>query len=66
MSMDDGRTTQGIQVGSQVPAWRAKAFLPNGDFMDLDSQALAGKWTVLFFWPLDFTFVCPTEIVAFA
>jgi len=58
--------TTGIQVGSKVPAWSAKAYMPNGDFVDIESQGLRGKWLVLFFWPLDFTFVCPTEIRTFA
>jgi alkyl hydroperoxide reductase subunit AhpC len=34
-------------------------------FTQIDSQTDAGKWKVVFFWPKDFTFVCPTEIVAF-
>ena len=33
--------------------------------IDLSSASLKGKWVVLFFYPLDFTFVCPTEIVEF-
>merc|ERR1719409_2333301 len=35
------------------------------DIVDLSSEKLKGKWVVLFFYPLDFTFVCPTEIVEF-
>jgi alkyl hydroperoxide reductase subunit AhpC len=45
----------------------------NGDFKSIDLKAYAGnnifnlgKYVVLFFWPLDFTFVCPTEIIAFS
>lgn len=33
---------------------------------DISLESLKGKYTVLFFYPLDFTFVCPTEIVAFS
>src|SRR5271170_3562079 len=34
-------------------------------FEVIDSERYAGKWRVVFFWPMDFTFVCPTEIAAF-
>jgi hypothetical protein len=34
-------------------------------FTDITAASDAGKWKVVFFWPKDFTFVCPTEIVAF-
>ena len=37
----------------------------NTAFADITSDTDAGKWKVVFFWPKDFTFVCPTEIVAF-
>lgn len=55
-----------VQVGSPIGPWSGRAYLPDGDFVDVTSEALRGKWVVLFFWPLDFTFVCPTEIRAFA
>uniref|UniRef100_A0A8D2K1W3 Thioredoxin-dependent peroxide reductase, mitochondrial n=1 Tax=Theropithecus gelada TaxID=9565 RepID=A0A8D2K1W3_THEGE len=38
----------------------------NGEFKDLSLDDFKGKYLVLFFYPLDFTFVCPTEIVAFS
>ncbi|HWK43855.1 MAG TPA: peroxiredoxin [Stellaceae bacterium] len=34
-------------------------------FMPVDNGTFKGKWTVVFFWPKDFTFVCPTEIIGF-
>ena len=34
-------------------------------FEDISSESYPGKWKVIFFWPKDFTFVCPTEIAAF-
>ncbi|MBK6598744.1 MAG: peroxiredoxin [Proteobacteria bacterium] len=37
----------------------------NKAFQPFDNQSFKGKWQVLFFWPKDFTFVCPTEIAAF-
>lgn len=57
---------ESAHVGSAIPPWNGKAYLPNGDFADIASETLRGKWVVLFFWPLDFTFVCPTEIRGFA
>jgi alkyl hydroperoxide reductase subunit AhpC len=51
-------------VGKVAPAWSGKA-ARNGEQVSLSSQDLKGRWVVLFFYPLDFTFVCPTEIVAY-
>ena len=52
-------------VGKTSPSWKADA-LVGQDFKSLSSDDYKGKWKVLFFYPLDFTFVCPTEIVAFS
>jgi lipoyl-dependent peroxiredoxin subunit C len=38
---------------------------PGAEFRIVDSHSLEGKWAAIFFWPLDFTFVCPTELVEF-
>ncbi len=54
-----------IRVGDTVPSIKVEAFLPNGKFDTVDLAAFRGKWLVLFFYPLDFTFVCPTEIRGF-
>ncbi len=51
-------------VGKQAPEFFAKAVL-NQQFIDLALLDYAGKYVVLFFYPLDFTFVCPTELHAF-
>eukprot|EP00894_Picocystis_sp_ML_P000875 jgi/Pico_ML_1/51392/g199.t1 len=48
-----------------APAFKAKAVV-NEKFVDLSLEDYRGKWLVLFFYPFDFTFVCPTEIVAFS
>ena len=54
-----------VIVGTTAPAFTAPAVLPSGEIEDNFSLAdLKGKYVVLFFWPLDFTFVCPTEIIA--
>ena len=54
-----------IQVGQPAPQFQAEAV--SGDqFTKLKLSDYVGKWVVLFFWPLDFTFVCPTEVTAFS
>jgi peroxiredoxin (alkyl hydroperoxide reductase subunit C) len=51
-------------IGKSAPAWTAVAYV-NGDQQTLSSSELEGQWYVLYFYPLDFTFVCPTEIKGF-
>lgn len=51
-----------IRVGSSLPEFQADAYYPNGEIKKLKFADYKGKWTVVFFYPLDFTFVCPTEI----
>ena len=54
-----------VLVGNPAPDFTAPAVLPNGEIVnDFKLSGLNGSYTVLFFWPLDFTFVCPTEIIA--
>jgi peroxiredoxin (alkyl hydroperoxide reductase subunit C) len=52
-------------VTRQAPDFTAEAVLPNNDFGEVSLSKLRGKYVVLFFYPLDFTFVCPSEIIAF-
>ena len=51
-------------VGKPAPDFKGTACV-KGEFKDISLSDYRGKKVVLFFWPLDFTFVCPTEIVAF-
>jgi peroxiredoxin (alkyl hydroperoxide reductase subunit C) len=51
-------------VGKSAPEWSATAYL-GGEEKGLTSRDLAGRWYVLYFYPRDFTFVCPTEIRGF-
>jgi peroxiredoxin (alkyl hydroperoxide reductase subunit C) len=58
------------RVGQPAPAFTVKAYDRTKDgtddqFRPISLHDLKGKWVCLFFYPLDFTFVCPTEIVAF-
>jgi alkyl hydroperoxide reductase subunit AhpC len=53
------------KVGKPAPDFKATAVV-DGQFEDVKLSDYRGKNVVLFFWPLDFTFVCPTEIVAFS
>jgi alkyl hydroperoxide reductase subunit AhpC len=52
-------------VGKPAPRFALDAML-RGDFTTVRSDELKGRWTVLLFYPLDFTFVCPTELLAFS
>ena len=52
-------------VGKKAPAFQADA-VHNGAFKSVSLEDYKKKWVVLFFYPLDFTFVCPTEILAFS
>ena len=54
-----------LQIGQKVPEFQAQALMADGSFKDVKLADYKGKWLVLFFYPLDFTFVCPTEIQSF-
>ena len=51
-------------IGKKAPEWTAKAY-HNGKEVTVSNKDFAGKWHVLYWYPLDFTFICPTEIAAF-
>lgn len=57
----------GVLVGRAAPDFTAPAVLGSGEIIDnfKFSEAVEGKYAVIFFYPLDFTFVCPTELIAF-
>lgn len=52
-------------ISQKAPQWEATAVV-NGEFTQLKLSDFLGKYVVFFFYPLDFTFVCPTEILAFS
>ncbi len=71
MKFENDFYVTGAKVGMPAPKFEMDAVLPTGDFLDrfgkvnLDDLLNEGKWVVLYFYPLDFTFVCPTEIKRF-
>lgn len=57
-----------LTVGDRIPQFNLQAVvsLEKGqEFAQITSETYKGKWQVLFFWPMDFTFICPTEIAEF-
>jgi len=71
MAYENDFYVTGAKVGKQAPKFEMDAVLPEGTYTDrfgkvnLDELLEQGKWVVLYFYPLDFTFVCPTEIQKF-
>jgi NADH-dependent peroxiredoxin subunit C len=62
-------TRTAVSVGQTVPDFEMETYLPREsrfDKVSLDGSKRQGKWTVLFFYPADFTFVCPTELADLA
>ncbi|KAG5843679.1 peroxiredoxin-4 [Anguilla rostrata] len=53
------------KISKPAPHWEGTAVI-NGEFKELKLSDYRGKYLVFFFYPLDFTFVCPTEIIAFS
>jgi len=49
-------------IGSTIKPFKATAFQAGKDFFDVTEKDIEGKWAVFFFYPADFTFVCPTEL----
>jgi len=52
-------------VTKEAPDFTAQAVMADNQFADLTLSSYRGQYVVLFFYPLDFTFVCPSEIIAF-
>src|SRR5271155_425245 len=58
-----------LTIGSKLPEFDLQAVIsvdPAAAFTRMSEQSDPGKWKVIFFWPKDFTFVCPTELAAFS
>ncbi len=71
MTYENDFYVTGAKVGKPAPKFEMDAVMPDGEYLDrfgkvnLDDLLKQGKWVVLYFYPLDFTFVCPTEIKRF-
>jgi len=48
-------------INSKLPEFKAQAY-HNEEFKEISNKSLEGKWSIFFFYPADFTFVCPTEL----
>lgn len=55
-----------VKIQQPAPAFTCTAVMPDKQFKNISLSDYRGKYVVLFFYPLDFTFVCPTEIIAFS
>lgn len=55
-----------VLVMKQAPDFKTQAVMPNCSFKEVSLSDYKGKTVLLFFYPMDFTFVCPTEIIAFS
>jgi alkyl hydroperoxide reductase subunit AhpC len=55
-----------VLVTKSAPDFKAQAVMPDGSFKEIKLSDYKGRYVLLFFYPLDFTFVCPTEIIAFS
>lgn len=57
-----------LTIGDKFPEFNLKAVVSREkgkEFADITNESYDGKWKVVFFWPMDFTFICPTEIAEF-
>lgn len=63
--MEETKTLH-AQVAKAAPEFTLEGYDPDGSFKKYSLKDYRGKWVVLFFYPLDFTFICPTEITAFS
>jgi alkyl hydroperoxide reductase subunit AhpC len=57
-----------LSIGEKFPSYQLTAAVSGNKkapFLELNQDTYAGLWKIYFFWPKDFTFVCPTEIVGF-
>jgi len=51
-------------IGKEAPSWECVAYV-DGEKKSVSSNDLSGKWHLIYWYPFDFTFICPTEIVGF-
>lgn len=59
--MEETKKTVTPIINAKVPEFRVQAY-HNGEFVEVSNKDIEGKWAIFFFYPADFTFVCPTEL----
>ena len=59
--MEETKKTVTPVINAKVPEFRVQAY-HNGEFKEVTNKDIEGKWAIFFFYPADFTFVCPTEL----
>ena len=59
--MEETKTVNTPLINAKVPEFKVQAY-HNGEFKEVSNKDIEGKWAVFFFYPADFTFVCPTEL----
>src|SRR5690606_23352015 len=64
--LSDRRDLMSVLVTKLAPSFTAQAVMEDGSFKEIKLEDYRGKYVLLFFYPLGFTFVCPTEIIAFS
>jgi alkyl hydroperoxide reductase subunit AhpC len=60
--------TSVLTIGDRLPSFKLQSVVsiePGKEFKEITDKTYSKKWQVLFFWPMDFTFICPTEIAEF-
>ncbi|MCH5231246.1 MAG: peroxiredoxin [Muribaculaceae bacterium] len=59
--MEEKKTVVTPLINAKVPEFKVQAY-HNGEFKEVTNKDIEGKWAIFFFYPADFTFVCPTEL----
>lgn len=59
--MEENKIVREPIINAKVPEFKVQAY-QNGEFKEVTNKDIEGKWAVFFFYPADFTFVCPTEL----
>ena len=59
--MEETKKTVTPIINAKVPEFKVQAY-HNGEFKEVTNKDIEGKWAIFFFYPADFTFVCPTEL----
>ena len=59
--MEEVKTKVTPVINAKVPEFKVQAY-HNGEFVEVSNKDIEGKWAIFFFYPADFTFVCPTEL----